>query len=180
MPEVIEAGANGLLTEDIFEEVLRVNDSLQRTLEAERTGSRIPVEDDAPATSDLLDLNDAPAPKKTSAQSRVQATLLDLDDDSALDYKATAGPSTGMVKKLSGNFSGGTIKPVSHHGGSPYPATPTIRPPPGGNTNPAAVFGATSTNDIDLLLTEEKPKETKKADEDFDAFLDSIGASSLK
>ena len=179
MPEVIEAGANGLLTEEVFSEALRVNDSIQRTLEAERTGTRIPVDDDAPATSDLLDLGDAPAPAKTPAQSKVQAALLDLDDDSALDYKVTSGTNSNSVKELSGKFKGGAIKPVGHHGGSPYPASPIIKPPPA-SANPATVFGSTSTNDIDLLLTEDKPKETKKADEDFDAFLDSIGASSLK
>ena len=180
MPDVIEAGANGMLTEEVFSEALRVNDAIQRTLEAERTGTRIPVDDDAPETSDLLDLGDAPAPTKTPAQSKVQAALLDLDDDSSLDYKAASGTNPSTVRELSGKFKGGAIKPVGHHGGSPYPATPIVKPPPASATSPANVFGSTSTNDIDLLLTDDKPKETKKADEDFDAFLDSIGASSLK
>ena len=180
MPEVIEAGANGLLTEEVFSEALRVNDSLQRTLEAERTGTRIPEDDDAPVTSDLLDLGESSAPAKTPAQSKVQAALLDLDDDSGLDYKTTSGTQPLSVKHLSDKFKGGSIKPVSHHGGSPYPATPIIKPPPSGAKGSDPVFGSTSTSDIDLLLTEDKPKETKKSDEDFDAFLDSIGASSLK
>jgi hypothetical protein len=36
MPEVIEAGAAGLLSESLFSEALRVNDALMRTLEAEK------------------------------------------------------------------------------------------------------------------------------------------------
>jgi hypothetical protein len=36
MPDVIEAGANGMLPEALFSEVLRVNDAIAVTLEAEK------------------------------------------------------------------------------------------------------------------------------------------------
>lgn len=36
MPDLIEAGAAALISEELFEEVLRVNDALMRTLEAEK------------------------------------------------------------------------------------------------------------------------------------------------
>jgi hypothetical protein len=180
MPDIIDAGANGVLTEELFSEALKVNDALVRTLEAEKTGTRIAVDDDAPpkpaSTANLLDFDDSdsssPAPAKTeqaATPSKVQAALLDLDDDSAgLDYKPN-------VKRLSNNFQGAAIKPVGHHGGSQYSATPLNNKPPSGDP----VFTSTSASDIDLLLTEDKPKESKTPD-DFDAFLDSIGASSIK
>mmetsp|Transcript_13669 Transcript_13669/g.22780 ORF Transcript_13669/g.22780 Transcript_13669/m.22780 type:complete len:585 (+) Transcript_13669:107-1861(+) len=46
MGELIDAGAEGQLTEDLFAECLKVNDSVHRTLEAERTGIPISVDDD--------------------------------------------------------------------------------------------------------------------------------------
>ena len=36
MLELVEAGTNGLLSEEVFEECLRVNDAIAKTLEAEK------------------------------------------------------------------------------------------------------------------------------------------------
>eukprot|EP01033_Poteriospumella_lacustris_P011765 gene11765-8382_t len=69
MVDVIEAGTQGLLGEDLFAVALKVNDAVLRTLDAERTGTKIAVgeEDQAkPATDNLLDLSPT-TPKPAAA-----------------------------------------------------------------------------------------------------------------
>lgn len=68
MVDVIEAGTQGLLGEELFAVALKVNDNVLRTLEAERTGTKIAVDDDetskpAEKTDNLLDLSPT-TPKK--------------------------------------------------------------------------------------------------------------------
>jgi hypothetical protein len=41
MLELVEAGTNGLLSEEVFEECLRVNDAIAKTLEAEKVSNII-------------------------------------------------------------------------------------------------------------------------------------------
>lgn len=75
MPDIIEAGTNGLLTEAIFSEALRINDELLRTLEAERTGAKIPVGGDAKGGEvNLLDMDEV----ATAKPSKVQASLVKI------------------------------------------------------------------------------------------------------
>jgi hypothetical protein len=84
--EVIEAGMQGAFTsEDVLEQALRVNHELLRTLEAEKSGETLPVDDGlkkaagtdrshvAPVMrcycklrSDVGDMQRTPAPQTTS------------------------------------------------------------------------------------------------------------------
>jgi hypothetical protein len=50
--EIIQAGTQGVLTEELLELSLKVNDELLKTLEAERTGQPLPVDDDTPGMID--------------------------------------------------------------------------------------------------------------------------------
>ena len=70
MPDLIDAGAQGQISEALFAKVLACNDAVQRTLDAERSGGSISVNEgleslvDAIETSgvgegDLLDVGDA-------------------------------------------------------------------------------------------------------------------------
>lgn len=44
--DVIEAGTSGLLGEELFAQVLKTNDTVLKTLDAERNGTKIPIDDD--------------------------------------------------------------------------------------------------------------------------------------
>lgn len=105
MIDIIEAGSMGLLSEDLFAMVLKVNDSILRTLEAERTGQKIEIEEigtsqSAPSSSsaaaassssqsvDLLDVfggsSAAPLPAPSPAppaRPKAATTMLAEDDD---------------------------------------------------------------------------------------------------
>lgn len=197
MPDLIEAGAASLISEELFEEVLRVNDALIRTLEAEKTGSRIAVDDDAPKATEanLLDLDQdsTPAPAVAAASkpaSKVQASLIDVDEDSGLDYKSTSSSNSKTVREIAGNYSKGTsLKPVGDHRGSSFSHTPSGTTPAKAPLNDSVfaeptpmdeIFGnsASSVNDIDLLLSDDAKHVPQKKDDDFDSFLDSIGEPS--
>ncbi|CAM9576659.1 unnamed protein product, partial [Scytosiphon promiscuus] len=106
MVDLVEAGVSGALGEDTFAKCLQINDALLRTLDAEREGTPIAVEDGLPASggaAPLLDLDggsDDPLAGKMSSFS-----IGDTDDDFAELRKgkpsAAAGKSaTGSVKKL--------------------------------------------------------------------------------
>jgi hypothetical protein len=113
--------------------------------------------------------NDGARPKQSS-----EVNLLDMDEAAAIPSKPTPAPSKVQASLLDMEDDDGGLD-----------TSPRMR-----QSAPKAVAGATedpfkttSHNDIDLLLTEDvgnKKKETKRSDEDFDAFLDSIGANSSK
>lgn len=64
--DIIEAGTQGLLGEELFEFILKVNDAVARTLESERTGVRIPVDDEESEG------------QKSGASSSMDVSLIDL------------------------------------------------------------------------------------------------------
>lgn len=71
MVDIIESGTMGMLGEELFSQCLKVNDAITKTLDAERHGLKIAVEDDeaeskspsAVTRSNLLDLD---SPKETA------------------------------------------------------------------------------------------------------------------
>jgi len=69
--DVVEAGARGDLPEDLFETVLKVNDSVQQTLESNKNGT-VP-------TPSMLNATASSAQKSASSTS-ASGSLLDLDD----------------------------------------------------------------------------------------------------
>jgi len=69
--DVVEAGARGDLPEDLFETVLKVNDTVQQTLESNKNGT-VP-------TPALLAATASSTPKSASSTS-ASGSLLDLDD----------------------------------------------------------------------------------------------------
>ena len=65
LPDLIKAGSEGVLSEDMFARVLQLNDALQSTLEAERTGTLAPdLSFDQPSSS-------APTSAPTSKVSKI-------------------------------------------------------------------------------------------------------------
>mmetsp|Transcript_53743 Transcript_53743/g.106014 ORF Transcript_53743/g.106014 Transcript_53743/m.106014 type:complete len:279 (+) Transcript_53743:103-939(+) len=62
MAQLIEAGTQGELTEELFAQCLTVNDAVCRTLEAEKTGTKLPVDGSSnkaeKTEKSLLDLGD--------------------------------------------------------------------------------------------------------------------------
>lgn len=116
MIDLIEAGAQGLLTEELFEECLRVNDALARTLEAERDGTAIAVDEGTVAIGQSLNTENSSAANKKGPK----AALLDdeADEFSGLTMKTSSKKSTGNKKipaikgpKESGQKSSGSLLP---------------------------------------------------------------------
>ena len=84
MSDVIEAGTQGVLDEDLLALSLKANDAILKTLEAERTGTRIGIDDDLggnngstskSATGNLLDLDDNPKVNKSTSVSASQMVI---------------------------------------------------------------------------------------------------------
>lgn len=127
--DIIEAGSLGLLSEELFAMVLKVNDSILRTLEAEKTGQKIDIEEigisDAPSSSsaavnqtdDLLDVfggGSGPVSSSAAASaspaikaSKPAATAMAIDDEDEfgmLTMKKTGGAAVpkplAPIKKL--------------------------------------------------------------------------------
>lgn len=175
-----------------------------------QTGSRIDIDDDAlkVVEANLLDFDqDATPPPPppplaytttttaTAAKpaSKVQASLIDLDDeDSELEYTHASSSNSKTVKEIAGNFSkGGSLKPVGDHRGSSFSHIPSGTTPSKTAPNEAVVAdtsmdevfenSASSVNDIDLLMHDDKDDakpSAEKKDNDFDTYLDSIGTPS--
>eukprot|EP00904_Undaria_pinnatifida_P013217 jgi/Undpi1/9025/HiC_scaffold_26.g11485.m1 len=106
MVDLVEAGMGGALGEDIFASCLQINDALLRTLDAEREGTPIAVEDiggdGAKGAPSLLDLDggtEDPFVGKMSTFSIAGAD--DEDDFSELSNTKTPAVSgkAGMVNK---------------------------------------------------------------------------------
>jgi hypothetical protein len=85
MSDVIEAGTQGLLDEDLLALSLKTNDAILKTLEAEKTGQRIGVDDDLgvtssnnskAATGNLLDLDESPAAKSTAVSANQMVSII--------------------------------------------------------------------------------------------------------
>lgn len=84
MSDVIEAGTQGLLDEDLLGLSLKTNDAILKTLEAEKTGTRISVDDDlvidntkssTANTGNLLDLDDSPAIKSNAVSTNHMVSI---------------------------------------------------------------------------------------------------------
>ena len=96
-----------------------------------------------------------------------------MDDDAGLDYKSSALPGDKKtMKQLMDTFNTGTAPlKMSHHLGS------TSSP----KSSQAAKPSGVNVGDINLLMSQDKAQPPpKKPDDEFDTFLDSIGASHIK
>jgi hypothetical protein len=91
MVDVIEAGSQGMLGEELFALALKVNDAVLRTLDAERTGTKINVDEEenptagkagGASTDNLLDLNTPKSPVKKAAVN--DDFMFDLDMPTAV------------------------------------------------------------------------------------------------
>jgi hypothetical protein len=110
MGDLINAGSQGQMSEDLFAKVLSCNDAVQRTLEAEREGKSI----DADEGLESL-IGDVEKTKLGGAASQ-EADLLGLDDS------AMTGPAVPMKKKTGAHQSrvseSFTVTPPTHSSGS--------------------------------------------------------------
>lgn len=85
--DIIEAGTSGLLGEVLFAQVLKTNDTVLKTLDAERNGTKIPVDDEflmkGGGNNMLLDLSD----NDDYVTTGVMKEDVDSDKFSLLDLK---------------------------------------------------------------------------------------------
>eukprot|EP01041_Mallomonas_annulata_P010016 gene10016-20849_t len=106
--DLVEAGAQGLLGEDLLALCLRANDAVLRTLEAEKNGTPIEIEDGlpAPVPTTATSESNGKAPSATaSASARTPNTMhtglvddFDNDEFAGLTLK-TSGRRAGQVSK---------------------------------------------------------------------------------
>lgn len=86
LSELIEAGMQGVLSEELLSAILHVNDELHKTLDAERQGTPIQPSKDS-TSSNLLDMGDPVVPGATSASVApdpvisMPTTNIEEDDD---------------------------------------------------------------------------------------------------
>lgn len=174
MGDLIEAGTQGLLGEELFEKVLSVNDAVNRTLDAERNGTKIGVKEEEEGTSkekgeekSLLDLDDgaaiatgvAGAPTANGSVTKPKA-----EDSLLAPYVAptAAAPSSSVAEEdpFGPDFD---TKPID----LPSPPTQTVPTPP--MATEQTILPAPSTT------VEAPPRDNAQAAaEDFDAFLASL------
>jgi len=114
LKEVIEAGTQGQLPEELFALCLKVNDVVLQTLDADKNGT-IPT----PAMLNAASI--------TKPQAQASESLLDLDDDFATTLKVT--PSHAPAK------------PAPHQAEAEGPASPSLNPLLAGQANLVAEGG---------------------------------------
>lgn len=137
--DVLEAGSQGLLSEDLFEYALKVNDSLMKTLEAEWTGLKIGVESVKQAGGEapsLLEL-DAPYEEATPLASSSSSTPALADDLDLLSL----GPTASNTNTDNTAF-------------DPFNTTPAVMPPapPAPGTDISAAAAASAVDDFDSFF----------------------------
>mmetsp|Transcript_17100 Transcript_17100/g.15441 ORF Transcript_17100/g.15441 Transcript_17100/m.15441 type:complete len:462 (+) Transcript_17100:93-1478(+) len=159
MNDLIEAGTHGLLGEELFAKCLKTNDSILKTLEAEKSGLKS-VDDDIPVvvqksqpikvkgeSESLLDFGiiypdseEAPVstsktptlpppPNKPSPVSKIQSSVQNIQL-SANDDDEFESLALKKVNKLGGTTSVNTTKPVIKPLQPPKSAPTVVLPPP--------------------------------------------------
>jgi hypothetical protein len=93
MSDLIKAGTQGQMSEDLFAKVLSCNDAVQRTLEAEREGKSVDIVDEGLASL-IGDVQKTVLDGSNGGGSK-EADLLGLEGDSAM-----TGPAVPMKKKM--------------------------------------------------------------------------------
>ncbi|CAE7494714.1 unnamed protein product, partial [Symbiodinium microadriaticum] len=151
MFDLIEAGTQGLLIEDVFELCLRANDAVLRTLEAEKNGTPIPVDDD---TTVVASGQASEASGKTdgsggiaAAPSQLKAVQMDDDDEADL-FSALSMKPAKVVGAPSGTKKVPTLKPPAQSGGSKVFLPP---PPPSSFQQAAAAPVGGEGGGVDIL-----------------------------
>mmetsp|Transcript_12651 Transcript_12651/g.12287 ORF Transcript_12651/g.12287 Transcript_12651/m.12287 type:complete len:425 (-) Transcript_12651:274-1548(-) len=184
MADVIEAGTQGLLSEDLLAKCFIANDAIFRTLDAEKNGTQISVdcyddENSKPSgDGNLLDFGEEPV-KKGPVSKAVKASLID-DDFGEMDLKPAYQKQAPLPTQ--DIFAAPQVPaPTSNQAldnpfdSDPF-ATPSFPAPA-----PAPVPVSKPVSDIDAAMGElfgsapsaEKRSEPSKstADDDFDLFM---------
>lgn len=148
MSELIEAGAHGLLSEELLMKALQVNDAIQRTLEAEMNHTTIGPED---LQGLLANFDDAAKDSSGSTNSTTDLLDLDVGDaskavvSSSSQYSSSTnaagnGNGNGFAKAISDDmedeFSNLSLKTVKKKELSKTKSPPIAKlpPPPGNNS----------------------------------------------
>ena len=136
MSELIEAGAHGLLSEELLMKALQINDAIQRTLEAEMNHTTLDSED-----LQGLTVSFGSAVKVSSGKDTDRNDLLDLDNDVGTGGAVSANSSSfakAMSDDVDDEFSNLTLKTVKKKDTSKVKYSPSpitkLPPPPGGST----------------------------------------------
>lgn len=204
MVDIIEAGTQGLLGEDLFSQCLRVNDAISKTLDAERNGIKIPVEDDEaegkgekkPSSNSLLDLDSpkAPVPAMPVAAAKASSIAADFglfDKVPAAPVVAASivtdpfdDPFNDSFNKAAAISAPAAQVPVAHTAAAtPVPVSLENNPFAEPSDLPPAPAPA-QKDDFDVFLQTAAPATTAPVtqppaappggDEDFDAFFASL------
>mmetsp|Transcript_15279 Transcript_15279/g.23006 ORF Transcript_15279/g.23006 Transcript_15279/m.23006 type:complete len:441 (+) Transcript_15279:70-1392(+) len=207
MIDLIEAGTQGLLSEDMFELTLRVNDAVLRTLEAEKTGTSIPVEDEttAPVSAKGSDNQPKAAAVEDEADEFAQLTLKTVKPASA--KKAPVALKAPTSQKKSTSTTGGKLPPPPRaSGGLQVPSAPAAKPveeddllsmsmtpsaapsqtqqappppkPSSADDDFATLFGSSSSSrPADSEQNQSAQSAAEMTDDEFEKFLNSVGTS---
>jgi len=176
MSDVIEAGSQGMLGEDLFAEALKVNDAVLRTLEAERTGTKINVDDEENPTAkaggassdNLLDLNTPKSPPKKAAIN--DDFLFDMPVAKASPAAAPAPPAASSNASFAADPFGDVFDapkpppakqvaavasppPAAAHSVNPFEDVPPPQPPVTAAAAPSPAAGVPDEFDLFLAST---------------------------
>lgn len=135
MIDLIEAGTQGLLDEDLFASCLRVNDALLRTLDAEKNGTPIAVDDDDLKVKSASE--NASNTKQSANSESMKPSLIDDDDFSNLTLKPTTKKVAPIIKP----------PPDQHKQATKLQVPPPIPPP---NQQDLLDFGTTPSPAVNI------------------------------
>lgn len=117
MPDIIEAGTQGYLTEELFAQALRVNDAVLQILEADKNGTIPPPSVSQQPASAAASSAGNPNPPKSSF------SLLDLEEEQvAVDFFAMKPPSAAASP--ASNVLPNTSQSGTRTQGAPHPVLP--------------------------------------------------------
>mmetsp|Transcript_30248 Transcript_30248/g.43230 ORF Transcript_30248/g.43230 Transcript_30248/m.43230 type:complete len:443 (+) Transcript_30248:41-1369(+) len=194
LTDVIEAGTHGVLGEELFAQCLKVNDAVIRTLDAERSGVAIAVEDDGSSVKreaeeekkvDLLDLNSSPP--STSKSTQPNSLLDSLEEElfgssnskpavipvsSSFPLPASSSSSSMMTAH---SFAAPAYDPFFSTSKPQHPQPPiTATPTPFDEIFPATSAVPHTANNTATVPAAQPPAAVSMED-DFDAFFESLG-----
>lgn len=196
LTDIIEAGTHGVLGEDLFAHCLKVNDAVIRTLDAERSGVAIAVEDDSSSVKkdvmeeekkgDLLDLDSSPP---STSKSKQPISFLDSMEEELFgpsDSKPAVIPSINSFPLPTSSSSSSMMTAHSFAAPvyDPFLTTPPqpLYPQPVITTTPTPfdeVYPAVPvvTSPSITIPPTANPPPAASMEDDFDAFFESLGKS---
>ncbi|CAM9649689.1 unnamed protein product [Ectocarpus fasciculatus] len=123
MVDLVEAGVGGALGEDTFAKCLQINDALLRTLDAEREGTPIAVEDDTCTSGGAAPLLDLDGGSEDPLKGKMSTFSIGDDGDDFAELRK-GKPPAAAGQDASGNITKLGAVPIKTPAAEPPKGTP--------------------------------------------------------